>query len=684
MEYRPLNIRAEEIRLISVLPSPEHGQIQFSALLDRERDDLIHCTLQHYPLAQDHWTGHSLSRDPTVSLDWITGDCETAKKVNSNGDMSEPGDARLDLSTKWRFVWGDFVALSYTWGDPTHKKSIVINGNIVKVQANLEEALRVLRNKKPMKSGYRVWVDALCINQEDLAERSREIRRMRLIYRLAADVVIWLGSEAEDSNKAMDLILTLSDSCKNGTDKSLGADLRRDAEHIGRGAWLALSKLLGRAYWHRVWIIQELCLSGSQAPILCGEKTVTWVDFFSALYTFGKHNVDVMFACIDRERKAVGLGPFGLNRNKIIHINFEHQKQAGRGQAQYMALLDLARKSDASDPRDKVYGILGLMDPAVSSLLSLDYSLSVEEVYTDFVRQYIEGSKLEIRKESGISTDCLLARSLEILEQCRLKESPMPSWVPDWRNKDHYRLFSGHHSTYHAGGTSIASHRFRNESRVLDVDGVILDAVDGLGQAYFEYGTSSMLEHGVFQPDNTANAYGGEDSIKDSLWRTLTGDRTLQGCHAPDSYAEILDLPLRQNYQNTLPSRGARAFSRFLTQNASLFICGRRLDTYFTNPRDEFPKTAIDAVERLWRFTRTQRLVMTRSGRIGMAPNEARKGDLICIFLGSDVPVLLRPAKIPKDSAKLIGSCYIHGIMAGEAMLWVQDGNLKVTTISIC
>ncbi|EUC49898.1 hypothetical protein COCMIDRAFT_1312 [Bipolaris oryzae ATCC 44560] len=663
MQYRRINSRLEELRLVSILHRPDQEQAEFSAVPHRERDDLVHCTLEHYSLAQDRWTRDSLSKDPGFSLDWTAVDCQDENQSNS----SEPDDSRLDISARWRFDWGDFVALSYTWGDPADKKAIVINGEVVRVQANLEAALRVLRSKKPMRSGYRIWVDAICIKQEDLAERSREVRRMRMIYGLAADVVIWLGPEAEDSNKAMDLILTLSNSCKNGTDKSLGVYLRSNPEYLVRGSWLALSKLLERQYWYRMWIIQELCLGGSKSPILCGDKVIIWEDFFSALYSFGKHNVDVIFACIDGERKAAGLTPFGLNRNKIIHINLEHHKQAGREKAQYMPLLDLARKSDALNPIDKVYGILGLMHHAVSSLTTLDYSLSVEEVYTNFARQYIEATG-----------------SLEILEQCRLKESPMPSWAPDWRNKNHYRLFSGHHSTYSAGSASTASYHFRSEACILDVDGVILDAVDGLGQAYFEYGTSSLPEHAVFQPNNTASAYGCEDSIKDALWRTLTGDRTLQGHPAPDNYAEILNLPFRESCQTPLPSRGARALSRFITQSASLSVSGRRLDSFFNNSLDQFPETAIDAVERIWRFTRTHRLVVTLSGRIGMVPIEAKKGDVLCILLSSDVPVLLRPAKNPRDPVKLVGSCYIHGIMAGEAMRWIEDGILKVETISIC
>jgi len=216
---------------------------------------------------------------------------------------------------------------------------------------------------------------------------------MRLIYKLALDVVVWLGPEADDSNSAIDLIHTLSNSCKSGTDKSLGIALRQNPELLGQGVWLAVSCLLDRTYWHRLWIIQELSMGGGRAPILCGHKTVIWDDFFRAIYTFGKHNIDVFFACIDLERKAAGLREWGLNRNKIIHINDEHRQQAGLENPQFMCLLDLARKSDATDQRDKVYGMLGLMEPAVSTQIDPDYNLPVEEVYVSFAQKYIHGSE---------------------------------------------------------------------------------------------------------------------------------------------------------------------------------------------------------------------------------------------------------------------------------------------------
>ena len=260
----------------------------------------------------------------------------------------------------------------------------------------------------------------------------------------------------------------------------------------------------------------------------------------------------------------------------------------------------------------------------------------------------------------------------------------MPSWVPDWRNGEHYRLFSGAHSTYHAGGTSVASYRFRDDGRILDVDGVMVDEVDGLGCAYLEYDVSSRPQDCVIPSHHAANAYGCDESMRDALWRTLTGSRTPGGLPAPDTYAEILNLPLRETYSNALPSRGARAFSRFLSQTASLSVAGKKLDTYFANRADSFPSTDIDAVERIWRFTRTCRMATTCNGRIGMVPREARKGDLVCVLFGMDVPVLLRPGANKEAPLMLVGGGYLHGIMIGEVIQLIKGRFYEPETFSLC
>lgn len=84
----------------------------------------------------------------------------------------------------------DFEALSYTWGDPEKTHTIICNGKAFGVTTNLFEALSYLRNPS---SARTLWVDALCINQDDTDERNEQVRHMLTIYQSAVRVVVWLG-----------------------------------------------------------------------------------------------------------------------------------------------------------------------------------------------------------------------------------------------------------------------------------------------------------------------------------------------------------------------------------------------------------------------------------------------------------------------------------------------------------
>jgi hypothetical protein len=100
-------------------------------------------------------------------------------------------DAEAELS--WRYTWGDYVALSYTWGDASVTREIFVDDIPVSVTVNLYAALLQLRDHSRVRQGFRIWVDALCINQADLVERAVQVARMKEIYERAWHVVVWLG-----------------------------------------------------------------------------------------------------------------------------------------------------------------------------------------------------------------------------------------------------------------------------------------------------------------------------------------------------------------------------------------------------------------------------------------------------------------------------------------------------------
>jgi hypothetical protein len=103
-----------------------------------------------------------------------------------------------------------YHALSYCWGDPSITVPIRLNGAEVQVTENLGVALRYFRaalgELRDKNQQVRLWIDAICINQANLDERSQQVQLMRDIYSGASCVVVWLGEEGEDGRLALQTI----------------------------------------------------------------------------------------------------------------------------------------------------------------------------------------------------------------------------------------------------------------------------------------------------------------------------------------------------------------------------------------------------------------------------------------------------------------------------------------------
>lgn len=96
-----------------------------------------------------------------------------------------------------------YTALSYFWGAKTNQSTIFLNGRSFSVTRNLHSALQHIRESK---RGVSMWIDAICINQNDYQERGHQIAHMRSIYHRASRVMIWLGEADDTSDAAMDYI----------------------------------------------------------------------------------------------------------------------------------------------------------------------------------------------------------------------------------------------------------------------------------------------------------------------------------------------------------------------------------------------------------------------------------------------------------------------------------------------
>src|ERR1700712_2305203 len=182
--------------------------------------------------------------------------------------QSGPWDAEIQCSIHHGFLdrLTSYEALSYTWGDPHTIRSIHLNGCQFDVTANLEVALRYLRQESKARI---LWIDAICINQRNLKERSEQIKRMRDIYTFATKVIAWTGEADGSSDEAIMLMKKIGQILDTGKSNDSMPKLEvtlKCFQDLGleptKENWAALWNFCNRPYWSRMWVIQELFYSG--------------------------------------------------------------------------------------------------------------------------------------------------------------------------------------------------------------------------------------------------------------------------------------------------------------------------------------------------------------------------------------------------------------------------------------
>lgn len=262
-----------------------------------------------------------------------------------------------------------------------------------------------------------------------------------------------------------------------------------------------------------------------------------------------------------------------------------------------------------------------------------------------------------------------LANSLEILEQCSTTSADRPSWVPGLDAWHHVRLFSGSPCFYAAQGLRRPV-SFSENGRRLVAEAVLVGVVDGLGTSYHENPQPMGPSDELVPALSSASAYGSGDDLARAVWQTLTGNRDPDGGPAPAAYHRLLDCAFPSDDNTAGFWRGRKAFQRVVWPNRDLEIGGRPLRSFF--PAQDRPPGVSDsppckrAFERMFRFHRARRLVVTVAGHFGLAPHAARRGDCILILPGCDVPMAARPIRGSEGSFQLVGGCYLQGFMEGE------------------
>ncbi|RYN54111.1 hypothetical protein AA0119_g6247 [Alternaria tenuissima] len=262
-----------------------------------------------------------------------------------------------------------YDALSYTWGD-THKTStVIVNREALRVTENLYSALQHLRSENVDKT---LWVDAICIDQSNERERGHQVQQMCKIYSQAEEVIVWLGQATRETNVLFESLQRLQEhSFLYGHGhrhwnlakwKELWLSVPKDSDSE---LYDGLILLLSRPWFKRVWILQEIA-NAKKASILCGTKSVRAHTLALAPSLIGIKPERHCQAVLD-----------------IMPGQLREETWWSESRDLYNLLLKF-KESEASDPRDKVYALLGISsDARDTDSLRPDYTKDLKKVIYD-------------------------------------------------------------------------------------------------------------------------------------------------------------------------------------------------------------------------------------------------------------------------------------------------------------
>ncbi|SCO78223.1 related to heterokaryon incompatibility protein (het-6OR allele) [Fusarium oxysporum] len=628
-----------------------------------------------------------------------------------------------------------YEALSYCWGDSSQLQEIKCNNEAFRVTENLRSALQHLRNEHTERT---LWIDAICINQKDLKERQSQVKLMKDIYTKSQRVVIWLGPDpaSDGINHVFELIPTteklalphISKSGREFFDKHVipaggwyQAEDKASSEAPAKNDFVVPDPakegavaLLKRPWWSRVWTVQEMALAPS-AIIMCGDLAAPVLDVSRTVGNIMMYTISNAFNTGDDE-DVFNLedSMFADNDGKLAVAMLRLRRSFGKNK-ELAVLLHLLRWLRAKDPRDKVYGSLGIATSAYG--IEPDYTMSVVECYTRAAFKIISGScSLEIFSTLG-RPSCIPPTL-----------TSLPSWVPDWsydvtsvpdeeraptsiknpitrENQQAPKLFEMRDAfpEEKASKSNIPfTARLLNDGKTLILKGIIVDELNNVGdKLIYPYEGPRIQSDDVVMSSirnfkrkaKMAEALGGTIAVIQG-WQDLAFKTenlyTMPGETRKDAFLiTILSnrIRLSANRRHVLDCFGQSIAGFDMTTTGTVINqlhlshvvpkLYRQLLGYKKASNMEMSDIltmgkSLGDVQ--WAFD--QRMATTSSGYLCLVPWPTRSGDRIALLQGGKTPYVLRKAG---EKWKILGDCYVHGIMSGEA--WSDEKCVDIEII---
>lgn len=574
--------------------------------------------------------------------------------------------APLEAMKKYR-------ALSYSWGAPPTTHRILLAGQQFPVTENLSAYLHhasrdpLVRSLHEKGLKFRIWIDALCIDQDNMTERNAQVLRMRDIYSLSVVVIVWLGEEGEHTKVAMNRMSHVADS----TWKTKGKRPSEDPEgyqEISKALvnhpqtpeeisiQTGIADIYERAYWARTWIIQEVAAS-KKARFFCGTLELFARDLYEYITAGVLHSVtsepDIL---LTKEAFSPALSRVALTVFRV-KINLE-DKWATRLEN----LLEISSNHLAKDPRDKVYGLLGVSSDFNTGVIVPDYKLPVRDVYINTVLAVIQKYQ-----------------NLTILNQCIPKKAStlnLPSWVPDWSGPQTSEVEAEYLDVYVEDIDRPANYVYHaSQDLTLDSHPWSIDIPHGI------LSLSGICFDSIVETSDVMDFYNGD------TWETALEKMKPTLTKLGDSYSQTGE-PIDRAFRRTAVADFGVETGRAGSERRGSQMIFPTDDPVVDDNGEEW--TYKDVSRAFLRSCHKKRFAVTQRGLMGLVRDETEPGDHLAILIGGPVVYVMRSVQpTPRQSRQstrpgqepsynLMGEAYFHGVMDGEVLSLGELHNIRI------
>lgn len=557
-----------------------------------------------------------------------------------------------------------YETVSYCWGDHEQKYRVnLMDGSFLMVTQSL--GMELTRISSHSKTGY-LWIDQMCIDQTNLGERAQQVTVMGDIYASGLRVIVSLGLPHLSLRPLFTLVdLALEYELNQRSVVDLQGAL---SDYMLSGGqtprllppfWKAMVDLLRHPWFTRAWVFQE-CVLSSTVVFVFGERLVSLDPIVRLALATSRLETAAITGVIPPG--CITTQP-GFHQLYLI-VQARSDRIWGKPQDFWQMLSSVAPYTHCADPRDRLFGFLGLLDDDTIKIKP-DYRVPRYEILTDTAKRFIEGkASLEI-----------FSLTPRVGQEESMREG-VPSWAPDWsKPEETIPLTSWHRiSPFNAsGGRQYGDAVSKDRRRTFRPLRLLQKQLRVKGRII------AMVQDAQLEPFKSLDNWISRDLISflrlDQALSHLASISRPTGVYSYMSLERILKVILADGallYETPEFSKGVYLLDNELTDLSQAYLQFHNPELVSSAPFPLAPYARnVYSLRNLSRVAVERRLVMCDDGRLGLVHQSVQEGDVIAVLHGSRTPIVLRSRADGKFEIK--GQCYFEDSMHAESIFWEED-----------